>query len=139
MKGQPIENENPILAGIFILEELDTPEKEDVTYDDMVRCILSAQWRVGNGEEPYPAATHAIEDHFHLTNSTPENPAHRERDSEAMEKLRGEERIQLTRMSDGTWVVGMMKKTSGKPAWVWVERNRSTDLADAILQEQDDE
>ena len=64
MKSQPTENENPVLAGIFVLEELDTPEKEDVTYDNMVRCILSAQWRVGNGEEPFPAATHAIEDHF---------------------------------------------------------------------------
>ena len=61
-----------------------------------------------------------------------------ERNSEAMEKLGGEKTIQLTRTRAGIWIVGVMRKHAGR--WEWIERNRNTDLVDAILglQEKDD-
>jgi len=138
MDGQPVENDAPILAGIFVLEELDTPEKDEVTYDDMVRCILSAQWRVGNGEEPYPAATQAIKDHFDGLENTQPEPGEREaseRDHEAMEVLRTRKGI----LAYGTQEIGPGEAvevwtyvTLGPQKWQSTKTERN-DPADAIL------
>lgn len=51
--------ENQEMAGCFVLEELDLPKYEDVTYANMVQCVVLAVGKAAT-EEPFAAAQEAI-------------------------------------------------------------------------------
>ena len=51
--------ENQEMAGCFVLEELDLPKYKDVTYANMVQCVVLAHDKAAT-EEPFLAAKRAI-------------------------------------------------------------------------------